>query len=284
MALEHADTARCPFLADKCIKTLSDGLIAGVCTLEPTRSGPVICCPVRLYADDYRILRDVADMAFGPGLPLKPGASAVSDAKHSGSDVVAVFGKRWGGELHLPQRSGVGAYFVDWILARINGFGDLVEFVAIEVQSIDTTGNYRGARAALLDPSRGVETATAGFNWENVNKRILPQLIYKGNVLQRERLCLKGLFFVTPTAVFEKVMGRLGGQSVLLSYPLQSSAITFMAYDVDRSAYVPGEPQPLVQEHVHTTTVVQVAQAFSGPGTMPPPDVYQHAIRTALQP
>lgn len=281
-AKDHADAGRCPFLDDKCIKTLSDGLIAGVCTLKPSRSGPVICCPIRLYADDYRILRDVSDMAFGPGLPLKPGGSAVSEAKQLGSGVIAVFGKRWGGELHLPQRGGVGAYFVDWILARINGFGDLVEFVAIEVQSIDTTGNYRGARRELLDPARRVVPATAGFNWENVNKRILPQLIYKGNVLQRERLCLKGLFFVTPTPVFDKVMGRLGGQSVLLSYPLQSSSITFMAYDVDDSAYVPAQPLPLVQEHVHTTTVVQVAQAFSGPGIMPPPDVYQHAIRAAL--
>src|SRR5690606_16947898 len=155
----------------KCIKTLSDGLIAGVCTLKPSRSGPVICCPIRLYADDYRILRDVSDMAFGPGLPVKPGGSAVREAKQLGSGVSAVFGKRWGGELHLPQRGGVGAYFVDWILARINGFGDLVEFVAIEVQSIDTTGNYRGARRELLDPARRVVPATAGFNWENVNKR-----------------------------------------------------------------------------------------------------------------
>lgn len=283
-AIDHAGAAQCPFLGDKCTKTLNDGVVAGVCTLKPARSGPVICCPVRLYADDYRILRDVSDLAFGSGLPLRAGASAVVEARRTGQDVVAVFGKRWGGELHLPQRGGVGAYFVDWILARINGAGDLVEFVAIEVQSIDTTGNYRGARDALLDVQRRSTKATAGFNWENVNKRILPQLIYKGNVLQREQLCLKGLFFVTPTAVYEKVMGRLGGQAVLLQYPLQSSSITFMAYDVDPAAFVPGEPLPLAQERVHTTTVVQVAQAFSGPGVMPPPDVYQQAIRAALRP
>lgn len=286
-ALDHANNAQCPFIADKCQKTLNDGIIAGVCTLKPVTRGPVICCPIRLYADDYRILRDVSDMAFGPGLPLKPGASAASEAKRIGSDVVAVFGKRWGGELHLPQRGGVGAYFVDWILARIDGFGNLVEFVAIEVQSIDTTGNYRNARLALLDPARQVERASASFNWENVNKRILPQLIYKGNVLQREQLCLKGLFFVTPTPVYERVMQRLGGQAVLLSYPLQSSSITFLAYDVDTSQSATaahGTPLPLVKQHVHTTTVVQVAQAFSGPGIMPPPDVYQQAIRNALTP
>jgi hypothetical protein len=78
-------------------------------------------------------------------------------------------------------------------------------------------------------------------------------------------------------------MERLGGRSVLLEYPLQSSSITFMAYDVDDSVPQPGEPLPLVREHVHTTTVVQIAQAFSGPGTMPPQGVYEWAIRAALE-
>lgn len=284
-AVDHAQRGQCPFLGDTCIKTLRDGVIAGVCTLKPATSDPVICCPVRLYADGYRILHDVADKAFGAGLPLYPGASAVREARHTGSEVIAVFGKRWGGELHLPQRQGTGAYFVDWILARLSTSGILVEFVAVEVQSIDTTGNYQGARLALLDPARQVVPATAGFNWENVNKRILPQLIYKGNVLQREQLCLKGLFFVTPTPVFNRVMSRLGGQAVLLPYPMQSSSITFMAYDVDpAAAQDPGWPQPLALQHVHTTNVGQLAQAFAGPGVMPPQDVYQRAIRQALAP
>jgi hypothetical protein len=283
-ATDHAARVRCPFLADTCTKPLRDGTPAGACTLKPATSGPVICCPIRLYADDYRILQDVADMAFGPGLPLHPGASAKLAAQRTGSPVIAVFGKRWGGELHLPQRQGTGAYFVDWILARLDSSGHLDEFVAVEVQSIDTTGNYQDARRGLLDPSRSIRSATAGFNWENVNKRILPQLIYKGNVLQREQLCTKGLFFVIPTPVFRKIMGRLGGQAGLLPYPLQSSSITFMAYDIDASVSVDGSSLPLVQEHVHTTNVGQVAQAFAGPGVMPPQDVYQRAIRAALAP
>src|SRR5690606_34526853 len=105
-------------------------------------------------------------------------------------------------------------------------------------------------RRALLDPARQVESATAGFNWENVNKRILPQLIYKGNVLQREHLCRKGLFFVTPTPVYNKIVGRLGGKDVLQEYPLQSGSITFLAYNVDPQAdsTTHGTPVPLLQE------------------------------------
>ena len=77
--------------------------------------------------------------------------------------------------------------------------GKLLGFVAIEVQSIDTTGNYQAEREAYLgDRIVCREDSTAGLNWENVNKRILPQIIYKGHVLRREPLCQKGLFFICP--------------------------------------------------------------------------------------
>ena len=107
---------------------------------------------------------------------------------------IAVFGHGWGGELRLPQRAGTGSYFVDWVLARLDENGELAEFTAIEVQTIDTTGNYREARTALLE-NRSVISDTVGLNWENVSKRIIPQLIYKGQVLQREDLCRTGLIF-----------------------------------------------------------------------------------------
>lgn len=56
----------------------------------------------------------------------------------------------WGGELHLPQRAGSGAYYVDFILALVTPIG-LSHFIAIEVQSIDTTGNYRVGWRALMN-------------------------------------------------------------------------------------------------------------------------------------
>ncbi|NEE03047.1 NotI family restriction endonuclease [Phytoactinopolyspora halotolerans] len=282
IALEHARDGRCPFILDTCEKTLRNGETSGVCSLKPATSGPVICCPIRLYADNYRILKDVCKLAFGQHLPLVPGAAAVYKAKRGGSSVVSVFGKRWGGELRLPQRQGRGSYFVDWILARLEPDGSLAEFVAVEVQSIDTTGNYQDSRRHLLESGRRVAKATAGFNWENVSKRILPQIIYKGNVLQREELCQKGLFFVTPSPVYAKVMQRLGGADGLLPYPLQSSSITFMAYDIDYNNAQPGKPLQLEQSDVFTTNIGQVAQAFAGPGVMPPKDCYREAIKQAL--
>lgn len=281
VAKESAVTAHCPFLGERCTKNLSDGLIAGACTLKLVNSGPVICCPVRLYAEDYKVLHDVSDLAFGPDIELMPGASAVQRVRQTGKQAVAVFGKRWGGELRVPQKGDRGGYFVDWVLALINSHGHLQEFVAVEVQTMDTTGNYRPSRAALLE-RRAIMPSTVGFNWENVNKRILSQLVYKGQVLQREDLCNKGLFFVCPEPVYHSIANRLGGISALAQYPFQPASITFMAYDLDDSQTpTDGVPVPLVLKHTHSTTVYKLQEAFNNV-TLPQQNVYKSAILNAL--
>lgn len=210
-ALSAAANEKCPFIQDICEKTFSDGTISGVCSIrQATSKDAVVCCPIRLYADDYQILKNISDRAFKQNLPLVPGKDAIAFSQEHSQECVAVFGKRWGGELRLPQKSGKGGYFVDWVLAWLDQQGDLLEFTAVEVQTIDTTGNYRNGFTTLKS-GRKLEKTTAGLNWENVSKRILPQLIYKGQVLQREELCKKGLFFVCPEPVFNRIVERLGG-------------------------------------------------------------------------
>jgi hypothetical protein len=267
---------QCPFLGGQCVKTLNDGLISGACTLKPSTRGPVICCPIRLYANNYEILRDVARIAFGPVLPLVPANKITDDT----GECIAVFGKGWGRELRLPTRGRSGAYFVDWVLAHISAQGDLISFVAVEVQSIDTTGNYRAERETYLREEAFSGKSTAGFNWENVNKRILPQLIYKGHVLRQEPLCQKGLFFICPTPVYAKISERLGGG--LRPYPIQPGSLTIMWYDV--GAPVPaGHQRALESAGQFTTTIDQVALAFTAPSNLPPPQVYENAIRASLE-
>lgn len=266
---------RCPFLQRQCVKTLSDGEISGACTLKPKTGGPVICCPIRLYANNYAILRDIARIAFGPVIPLMP-ANAITATT---GECVAVFGKGWGKELRLPNRGRSGGYFVDWVLARISATGELIEFIAVEVQSIDTTGNYRNERQAYLHERQFQGTSTAGFNWENVNKRILPQIIYKGHVLRQEPLCQKGLFFVCPTPVYQKISERLGGG--LRPYRAQPGALTIMWYDIGPDAPT-GELRALQSVGQSTTTIDQVALAFTAPSNLPPAQVYETAIRASL--
>jgi hypothetical protein len=275
-AVQARTNRLCPFSGSTCSKTLSDGEISGACTLKPATSGPVICCPIRLYADNYRILGDVAQTAFRAAIPLLP-ASKIAQRQ---GECVAVFGKGWGKELRLPNRGRSGGYFVDWVLARINAAGDLVDFVAVEVQSIDTTGNYRGEREAYLAGTPFPGSSSAGFNWENVNKRILPQIIYKGHVLRQEPLCQKGLFFVCPAPVYGKISERLGGG--LRPYPIQPGALTIMWYDVGPEVPA-GNLRGLVPGGSFTTTIDQVALAFTAPSNLPPPKVYEEAIRSELK-
>jgi hypothetical protein len=169
---------------------------------------------------------------------------------------------------------------VDWVLARVSASGDLVNFVAVEVQSIDTTGNYRGEREAYLLEQPFPGRSTAGFNWENVNKRIVPQLIYKGHVLRQEPLCQKGLFFVCPTPVYEKIGERLGGG--LRSYPIQPGSLTIMWYDIGPDVPT-GHQRELISVGHFTTTIDQVALAFTAPSNLPPAQVYENAIRASLR-
>lgn len=280
-SVQAAKAEICPIINEKCEKTFNDGIISGVCTIRPMTSGPVICCPIRLYADDYKILRDVSEKAFGHGFDLIPGREAIAHAIDTKTPCVAVFGQRWGGELRLPQKSGRGGYFVDWVLAKIDAQGELEEFVAIEVQTIDTTGTYRNGFESLKS-DRSIVKTTAGLNWENVSKRILPQLIYKGQILQREELCRKGLFFVCPQPVYERIMGRLGGQEGLVKYALQPASITFVVYDHNHTPeYDESKLVPIEEKITHSTTVYKLQEAFNNV-TLPEENVYKAAILKAL--
>lgn len=269
---------RCPYLNSACTKTFNDGTRSGVCSVTlKDAEPPIVICPNRLYAENYGVLAMAAELAFGAGHHLMH-PDDMKKVNPDGRYVVA-FGKRFGKELKLPRHEGRGGYFVDWILARISAAGTLAEFVAVEVQSIDTTGTYRPQVMELRKGVRTVAQSKANLNWENVNKRILPQLIYKGHVLRRERLCTKGLFFVCPTEVYERIVGRLGGK--LMSYPtLHPGTITFMYHGLGS---IVGEAMPLVLQGQFTTTIDQVALAFTAPANLPPENVYEEAIRRELE-
>lgn len=262
IALQNVSKQVCPFLSSYCTKALGDKanrILSGVCSVRQVTPGSpdVICCPNRIYAENYKMLSTVAQKAFGAEYKLYAGRLAVSKAKEE-HGAVAVFGHGWGGELPLPKRKGRGSYYVDWILARLDGSGELTEFTAIEVQTIDTTGSYQNARRALIERHE-VEKDTVGLNWENVSKRIIPQIIYKGQVLQREELCRSGLYFVCPKPVYDRVLERLGGKEKLPQFPTQPAAIHFVAYDyLTDISKEDGKIRPLGIVEEYCTTVYKV--------------------------
>jgi hypothetical protein len=276
-AVQARKSAMCPFVNGPCTKTFHGGTPSGVCSLRSESEGLVICCPKRLYADSYKVLLDVAEVAFGNGKRLINGTE-VAGRPHDGHNV-AVFGQQWGKELRLPKQKGRGAFFVDWVLAHIGTNGRLAAFVAVEVQTIDTTGNYRMEWDAIRRGETFAGTNKAGFNWENVSKRILPQLIYKGHVLRLEEKCTKGLFFICPEPVYKRIQNRLANS--LRSYPIGAGTLTFRRYDPGGSVPA-GRIRPLDFVGQSTTTVDQVAIAFTAPRDLPPSGSYERAIQAEL--
>jgi hypothetical protein len=276
---------RCPFVGGTCRKRFSDGMASGLCSAKATKGvAPVICCPQRLYANDYEVLRRVCREAFGPSVPLHTGAKAMSAIPDQGAAIP--FGQRLGKELRVGARG--TNYSFDWIIAHIDQRGELIELVAVEIQTIDTTGSYRRQSWELQARHGGpgvdgFPEPTVGkgsnFNFENVSKRILPQLITKGHILRVEELCKKGIFFACPTPVLERIYARLGGR--LHEYALQPGAITFHDYSLDLSSS--DRPYPLAFGKSFTTTHDQVAQAFSAPIHLPPKNSYSDVLRKAIR-
>jgi hypothetical protein len=259
-------------------------MASGLCSASATKAQrAVICCPQRLYANDYQILRNVCSQAFGPAIPLLTNPTS---AQIPSEGAAIPFGQRLGRELKVKSRG--SSYSFDWIIAHVDAQANLIEFVAVEVQTIDTTGSYR-RQSWMLQAAHGgpgiagyeepLSGKSSNFNFENVNKRILPQLITKGHLLRVEELCKKGLFFVCPTPVLERIYNRLGNS--LAEYSLQPGSITFHDYSLDESSST--QPLPLVFGNSFTTTHDQLALAFSSPQNLPPRNSYSDIVRNALR-
>jgi hypothetical protein len=109
----------------------------------------------------------------------------------------------------LGQGSGrevsAGSMSLDWVIARVEG-GRLTNFMAVEVQSIDITGNYRACweshRDARLQVGSHIKPGAFGLNWANVHKRIIPQILRKSLIVQGSGVSTKGLGLVVPEEVF----------------------------------------------------------------------------------
>jgi hypothetical protein len=85
-----------------------------------------------------------------------------------------------------------------------------------------------------------------GLNWANVHKRLIPQLIRKGNVAASAPRC-RGLFFVIPDIVyrkFEEVVGAIEALEASGRYNL-----TVMTYNLGLERHS-GQIRPL--RHVRT--------------------------------
>lgn len=273
----------CPFLQGSCTKLDHRGKSTGVCSVfNPKEGVETIICPNRLYFDNYQVLREVIEDAFGADFTLiRP--EGVGKVNHDGLKVVAL-GHNFGKEVRVPLpisrgRKRTGSFYTDWVLAQITRTGDLGNFVGVEVQSIDTTGSYRGTQAGYMKGLKQPPPSGHGLNWENVNKRILPQVIFKGRVLQREKSCEKGLYFIVPEAMYERIIQRLGGG--LEEYPPGRGSVTFFRYAIVKAAE-PGQIRSVENIGTTRTNVESIAARFSGGRDLPDQGEFERHIRQAL--
>ena len=155
---------RCPFVEKRCYKTRkSQSEIAiGTCTVA-YGNGPVMICPLRLL-ERRQIFIDCLHLLTGH----EPG-----------------------NELHIVSEISVPGGSIDYILASIRG-GKVRDFVAIELQTLDTTGTVWPERQRFV-ASKGIpgvapadiaNTKSYGMNWKMTAKTILVQLHHKVQTLE----------------------------------------------------------------------------------------------------
>lgn len=202
----------CPFTQQPCTKFNHDRSICyGVCSVSYGRE-EVIICPSRLLAANAMPLREISNDAFGD-IPILRYEEYIDAERREEfpEECIVLLGKGSGKEIKFGSQKSLMS--LDWVLAKVEN-GALVEFTAAELQSIDITNNYRETWNAYnrLPTERAVSipSSSHGLNWANVHKRLIPQLIRKGQALRECPRFAHGLFFVVPEVVFNRFEVILG--------------------------------------------------------------------------
>lgn len=154
----------CPFTERRCYKTRKSQpeIAIGTCTVEYGKA-PIMICPLRLL-ERRQIFIDCLHLLTGH----EPG-----------------------NELHIVSEIAVPGGSIDYILASVRG-GKVRDFVAIELQTLDTTGTVWPDRQRFVT-SKGIaggkpedlaNPKSYGMNWKMTAKTILVQLHHKVQTLE----------------------------------------------------------------------------------------------------
>lgn len=222
------DIGACPFINKGCTKINHDqSIIYGTCSVT-SPYGDIVVCPNRLYANEYESIRRVSHDAFGEDIEFLLFDEYIKNRMNLDECVVAL-GQNSGKEIKLGRNMSM-----DWVLAKIKD-KKLVEYIGIEVQSIDITGNYRDAWHGYKN-MKSEEDASSnpsshhGLNWANVHKRLMPQIIRKGVIYSKSELVRSGIYFVLPEIVYKKFEEIIGTIPTLKQ--AQRSSVTVFTYEL----------------------------------------------------
>lgn len=268
----------CPFINKACIKINHDKTITyGTCSVT-SPYGDIIICPNRLYANDYITIKRVARDAFG-NIPFLLFDEYIKKRGKIENCVVAL-GKNSGKEVQIGRHLSM-----DWVLAQIVDT-QLIEYVGIEIQSIDITGNYRDAWHGyknLPSTNKGlseIPSSNHGLNWANVHKRLIPQLIRKGLVYSRSKFVKKGMYFIVPEIVFNKFEEVVGSDIPTLNHASHET-ITVLTYKLGDKVSS-GEQRQLVAVRQLRFTIEEFSNRFISGPNLPRGEDLDEAVKRVL--
>lgn len=206
----------CPFRSSPCTKSNKTNPL-GVCTLSDGQLATALC-PVRFLEND-RIFKDVASMAFGPGIQFAAFPEIKILRVESDDNAEKKIGK------------------VDFLLGRLS-HGVVTDFCALEVQAVYFSGtSIRPSFTAYLEDkeltSKDV-TRRPDFR-SSAQKRLFPQLMLKVPVFRR----WGKKFFVVVDSHF---LGQLPKSPAV---SLSNSELTWLGYPIRRGnpgGYSLGDP------------------------------------------
>ena len=271
------DLGACPFVNKACSKTNHDKSVTyGTCSVTTT-SGDCVVCPNRMYEKNYRVLRRVAASVFDPSIPFLLFEEYIPRRNQPGPFIVAL-GQNSGREVKLGQKLSM-----DWVLAKVEN-SNLVEYVGVEVQSIDITNNYRDAwyayRTLQPNSTRAIPESEHGMNWANVHKRLIPQIIRKGRIYSSSELVRHGIHFIVPDVVYVKFEDIIGSDIPLADCSAKNT-ITIHTYGLS-AAPAPGMQRELIEKRSISVLLDEFATRFISGANLPSGTDLDAAVRSVL--
>jgi hypothetical protein len=193
----------CPFRNSVCTKRSQR--LAGpfpVCSVFRQRKGeektPIVVCPRRLYAAD--IYNDVIQHVWPGEKPTNPI------------------------RVHEIKMGDVGN--VDMVIADLSDDRQSIkDFVSIELQAVDITGSYEPAYTAIVLNQSLDKRPTYNFNYRNVQKRFITQLIDKGFFHHHWRT---KIIAVLQDVIYDNLKERINFTEV----DVERSNVVFMQYSM----------------------------------------------------
>ena len=118
---------------------------------------------------------------------------------------------------------------VDFVIADMDEAETTIrDFISVELQAVDITGSYLPSYEAIVSSRVMERRRSYGFNWANVRKRFVTQLITKGYYHHQWNTRIAA---VLQTDMFNQIRQHADIQSV----PLHDANIVFLLYQFEEA-------------------------------------------------